>query len=43
MNNILKWAKLESIMIATFFNKGISASKFNRYSTKPMSILDNSC
>lgn len=43
MNNILKWAKLESIMIATFLGKGISASKFNRYTAKPIGILDNSC
>lgn len=31
MNNTLKWAKLESIMIAVFQIKGISASKNNRY------------
>lgn len=43
MNNILKWVKLESIMIATFSFKGESAPKFNRYPAKPIGILEHSC
>jgi len=43
MNIILRWAKFESIMIALFFVKGISASKFNRFKQDHTGILDNSC
>ncbi len=42
MNRILKWVKLESIMIALFFVKGISASKFNRFIRNHIRILENS-
>lgn len=41
MNNILKWVKLESIMIATFSIKGESAPKFNRFTIKPIGILEH--
>lgn len=43
MNTILKWTKFESIMIALFFVKGISASKFNRLKQNHIGILENSC
>jgi len=42
MNQILRWTKFESIMIALFFIKGKSALKFNRFIRNQMSIKWNS-
>jgi hypothetical protein len=40
MNSILKWVKLESIMIAIFQVKARSASKFNRFNVNHIRILE---
>lgn len=42
MNSILKWVKLESIMIAIFQVKARSASKFNRFKVNHIRFLEYS-
>lgn len=42
MNSILKWVKLESIMIAIFQVKARSASKFNRFKFNHIRFLEYS-
>ena len=42
MNNTLRWVTFESTMTALFQVTGISASKFNRFFTNHISILENS-
>lgn len=42
MDNVLRWIKFETMMIALFFVKGISAPKINRISKNHLRILEYS-